>query len=260
MRQLGLGFPMFSSDHNDTLPPAGWAGGGSATASTYQISWDSLINSYIGGNAAQADMQVGDVFQGDAPKVLVCPFDTFPKANWIGGVNPWFALRSYAMVGTGPGYTTQFQVDPKKGLPSLNAAGALSVGIYWVDSSATSPNWDPPGYKSSAVADPSGTILLCENTSGQQAACNIWTCCCNGPFYPTPNSANGEVYQTDNSMPQDPNSHSSVNQGTVLYKAQGDRFNYEFNDGHCETLKLEQTIGTGTLTAPKGMWTARQGD
>jgi prepilin-type N-terminal cleavage/methylation domain-containing protein len=25
MRQLGLGFPMFADDHNDMLPPAGWA-------------------------------------------------------------------------------------------------------------------------------------------------------------------------------------------------------------------------------------------
>jgi len=29
-----------------------------------------------------------------------------------------------------------------------------------------------------------------------------------------------------------------------------------FCDGHVEGLKIEQTIGKGTLTAPKGMWTA----
>jgi prepilin-type N-terminal cleavage/methylation domain-containing protein/prepilin-type processing-associated H-X9-DG protein len=254
-RQLGLGFPMFAGDNNDMLPPAGWAGG-SATAASYQISWDSLINSYIGGHAAQADMQVGVLFAGDAPQVLVCPTDKFPKVNWVGGVNPWFALRSYAMVGAGNGYQTQFQVDPKKGLPSLNAPGALSVGIYWQDSTATTPNWSPIGYKSSVVADPSGTILLCENTSGQQVAGNIWTCCCNGPQSASPN----ELFQTDTSGPQDPNSGNSVNQGQLTYKAHKSRFNYAFIDGHVESLKIEQTIGTGTITSPNGMWTAKQGD
>jgi prepilin-type N-terminal cleavage/methylation domain-containing protein len=256
MRQLGLGFPMFASDHNDTLPPAGYAGG-SATAASVQISWDSYINPYIGGNASELDMQVGVLFPEDAPKILVSPFDIFPKVNWVGGASPWYALRSYAMVGVGPGYTTQFQVDPKHGLPNLNAAGALSIGIYWQSSSTTASGWDVLGYRSSAVQDPSGTILLCPNTSGQQIAANIWTCCCDGPKSP---SSADETYETDNSQAQDPNSGTSVNQGAFMYKAEGNRFNYEFNDGHCETLKLEQTIGTGTLTAPKGMWTARQGD
>jgi prepilin-type N-terminal cleavage/methylation domain-containing protein/prepilin-type processing-associated H-X9-DG protein len=257
-RQLGLGFPMYAGDNNDMLPCAGWANG--TTSAGFQVSWDSLINSYIGGHASQADMQLGVMFTGDAPQVLVCPTDRFPKVNWAGGPYPWFALRSYAMAGVGPGYQTQFQVDPKKGLPSLKAAGALSVGIYWVDpnwSSTTVANWSPLGYKSSVVADPAGTILLCENTSGQQVAGNIWTCCCNGPYY---NGADQETYQTDTSGPQDPNSGTSVNQGELVYKAHKNRFNYCFIDGHVEALKIEQTIGTGTLTAPKGMWTVWQGD
>ena len=64
----------------------------------------------------------------------------------------------------------------------------------------------------------------------------------------------------DNSGGQDPNIATSVNQGALLYKAHKSRFNYVFNDGHVETLRIEQTIGSGTLTAPKGMWTMKQGD
>jgi prepilin-type processing-associated H-X9-DG protein len=45
-----------------------------------------------------------------------------------------------------------------------------------------------------------------------------------------------------------------------LYKAHNSRFNYLFHDGHVEALKMEQTIGTGTLTTPKGMWTVASGD
>jgi prepilin-type N-terminal cleavage/methylation domain-containing protein/prepilin-type processing-associated H-X9-DG protein len=258
MRQLGFGFPMFAGDHNSMMPPAGWASG-STTAASYQISWDSYINRYIGGNAAEVDMQQGYLFAGDAPLVLVCPGDKFPKVNWVGGLNPWFALRSYSMVGCGPnqGAGADYQRDPKNGLPNITLPGKLSIGIYWQTSQTTSGgDWEAPGFRSTAVADPAGTILLCENTHGQQCAGNIWTCICNGPQSLSQN----DLYQLDNSGPQDPNVQPSVNQGTLLYKAQRSRFNYTFNDGHVETLRVEQTIGTGTLTAPKGMWSAVAGD
>jgi prepilin-type N-terminal cleavage/methylation domain-containing protein/prepilin-type processing-associated H-X9-DG protein len=258
MRQLGFGFPMFSADHNSMMPPAGWASG-STVSSTYQISWDSYLNRYIGGNASDADLSVGFLFSGDVPNVLTCPADRFPKANWLGGTAPWFAKRSYSMVGVGPnqGASADYQRDPKNGLPDLNQPGKLSIGIYWVDPSASSPNWEAQGYNTSVVKDPAGTILLCENTSGQQCAGNIWTCICNGP---QSTSAN-ELYQIDNSSGiQDPNIGNSVNQGNLLYKAHRGRFDYVFNDGHVESLKMEQTIGTGTLTVPKGMWTMKMGD
>lgn len=251
MRQLGLGFNMFAGDHNDMLPPAGWEGGG------FQISWDSWLNKYIGGNAADADLSVGVLFNGAAPKVLVCPADKFPKVNWMGGVSPWFALRSYSMVSVGPNWQSDYQVPTTMPLPDLNKAGRLGVGIYWTDSGSSAvPNWDVPGYRSTVVRDPAGSILLVEQTSGQQCAGNIWTCICNGP-----KGTGSELYQMDTAAPaQDPNSGSSVDQGALLYKAHKNRFNYVFNDGHLEGLKIEQTIGTGTLTAPKGMWTVAPGD
>ena len=72
LRQCGLGFPMFASDHNDTMPPAGWAAG-SDTDSSIQISWDSLLNKYLGGHASDADLSVGAFFAGDVPAILSCP-------------------------------------------------------------------------------------------------------------------------------------------------------------------------------------------
>ena len=257
MRQCGLGFPMFAADHNSMMPPAGWAAG-STTSASYQISWDSYINQYIGGNAKEIDMQVGVLFQGDAPRVLVCPADTFPKVNWMGGLNPWFASRSYSMVGCGPnqGASADYQRDPKNGLPDITQPGKLSIGIYWQAPTANDANWDALGFPSTAVRDPAGTILLCENTSGQQCAGNIWTCICNGPQSLSAN----ELYQIDNSPRQDPNASSSVNEGALLYKAHKNRFNYVFNDGHVESLRVEQTVGGGTLTAPKGMWSMVAGD
>ena len=251
MKQLELGMTLFPGDNNDMYPPAGWANGGGQ----FQISWDSWINSYIGGHAAQADLQVGYLLVGDAPKVLVCPLDTFPKVSWMGGTDPYFAMRSYAMNAAGPNWSTQYQVDDKGRtypLPPIQNG----VGIYWTDA-ALVPDWNARGYRTSAVQDSSGTIMLAENTHGQQCAGNIWTCICIGPQSATAN----ELYQTDPSTaPQDPSSSGSVSQGQVFYKAHKGRFNYAFCDGHVESLKLEQTIGSGTLTNPKGMWTAAAGD
>ncbi len=133
------------------------------------------------------------------------------------------------------------------------------MGIYWVDSLLT-PDWYAPGYKTSVLRDPAGTILLAENTHGQQCAGNIWTCICIGPQY---SGNNGDaLYQTNpqSSAPQNPTSKDGVNQGNLLYRAQYNRFNYVFSDGHVQGLRMEQTIGGGTLASPKGMWTAAPGD
>jgi len=254
MRQLGLGLNLFPGDNNEHYPAAGWANG-SPTQPTFQISWDSWINNFIGGHAAMADLQQGYLLVGDAPKVLTCPADTFPKVNWMGGALPIFAQRSYAMNAVGPNWSAQYQVDDKNRtypLPPIQDG----VGIYWLDSGAAA-DWSAPGYRTSAVRDSSGTILLAENTHGQQCAGNIWTCICIGPQW----TAANDLYQTDpNATPQDPSSDNSVNEGQALYKAHKGRFNYVFCDGHVETLKLQQTIGIGTLTAPKGMWTQTPGD
>jgi len=276
MRQCGLGFPIFANDNGDTLPPAGWASG-SVTQPGLQISWDNWLNNYIGGNATQQSMQTGIFISSDdpatvaeaqllglavGPKVLACPADKFPKALWVGNsVAPVYARRSYSMVSVGPNQGSDWQVNPANGLPNLKAPGRLGVGIYWqFPALPPAPNWNLLGYKSTVVRDPSGSILLCENTHGQQTDGNIWTCVCYAPRVTA--AGQNELCQVDYSAPaQNPNSNSSVNQGALLYKAHRNRFNYLFNDGHVETLRIEQTIGTGTVFVPKGMWTcAVQGD
>src|SRR5262249_15000448 len=75
MRQLGLGFNLFASDHNDQYPPSAYATGDYM----YQLSWDDYIHRYIGGTAPDADLIVG-ISGGIAdrstiPKILKCPAD-----------------------------------------------------------------------------------------------------------------------------------------------------------------------------------------
>lgn len=254
LKQLGVGLQLFAGDNNETYPPAGWANG-TPTQPLFQMSWDSFINGYIGGHTSQADLELGYLLAGSVPNILQCPLDTFPKVSWMGGNDPIFALRSYAMNSVGPNWSTQYQVsDDSRTYPLPPIQNG--VGIYWLDSGLLA-DWLARGYRTTVVHDNAGTIMLAENTHGQQCAGNIWTCVCLGPYSASAN----EVYQTDPSTAiQDPNSSGSVSQGSLLYKAHRNRFNYEFCDGHVESLKLEQTIGTGTLENPKGMWTIYQGD
>jgi len=128
------------------------------------------------------------------------------------------------------------------------------VGIYWQDTVSATADWDLPGYKNTVVRDPAGSLLLVENSHSQQAFGNQWTCCCYAP------QGGSEMVQMDPSITAPPNASTSANQGNLLYKAHKNRFDYLFHDGHVEGLRVEQTIGKGTLTAPQGMWTVAAGD
>src|SRR5262245_23184144 len=52
MKQLGLGFNLFTLDHNDMYPPTAYSTGDYQ----YQLSWDDYIHRYIGGSAPDADL------------------------------------------------------------------------------------------------------------------------------------------------------------------------------------------------------------
>jgi len=275
MRQLGLGVTLFTVDNGDMFPPAGFAN------ATVQISWECWINNYIGGTASQQDMASGVFVTADdpdevaeaaalglavSPKVLTCPADRFTKASWI--TSPiQFAYKSYAMNSAGnnvTGYGNLVQVNDNfrtYPLPSLNQPNAHGVGIYWTDDGSTA-DWNARGYKTTVVLDPTGTILLAENTSSQGAAGNVWPCISCGPQTSDGTAGGwGNCYQTDLRAPQSGvELTSGYSEGLLLYKAHRNRFNYVFHDNHVETLKIEQTIGSGTLTAPKGMWTIVPGD
>jgi prepilin-type N-terminal cleavage/methylation domain-containing protein/prepilin-type processing-associated H-X9-DG protein len=273
MRQIGLGFPMFAGDNSEMLPPAGWGSGNGS-----QLSWECWLYSYIGGTSPQSLLDNVVFFPPDdpdlvaeassmgypiAPKIIRCPADRFTKGGWTVAIHA--AYKSYCMNSVGANWGTQIQVPDANRtypLPNLSQPGAHGVGIYWTGTGAK-PDWNARGYNSSVVRDPAGTILLVENPSNTGAVGNIWPCVSCGP------QVNGgtwsALYQTDIKAPQDPRnlgstSASAYSEGAQLYKAHGSRFNYLFHDNHVEALKIEQTVGTGTLANPKGMWTVAAGD
>ncbi len=250
MKQIGLGTQLFTGDHGEMFPPAclKFTGG--------TLSWDSYINRYVGSKVSDLDLQSGALTVGMAPKILTCPADKQQKANWVTLAD--FALRSYAMNGVGPAWQSEYQIPVYNGAYKLPPQDH-GVGVYWTG--LPKADWDAPSYKTMVVADSSGTILYAEEPHGQQIVGDEWTAVCNGPYCSMGN-ANGCLYQYDSlATPQDPSSSDgNHNQGQSTYKLHGKRFNYLFHDNHVETLTMEQTVGSGTLLLPKGMWTLKGGD
>jgi prepilin-type N-terminal cleavage/methylation domain-containing protein/prepilin-type processing-associated H-X9-DG protein len=272
MKQLALGINLFVGDNAEMFPAAASQVGGSA------ITWDIWIYPYIGGSSSLTPDQVSAGFLEplDAAaagaaiglNVLHCPADTFTKVQWI--QDSHWTTKSYAMIACGgkEDYGTLVQVSAVKQLPSTGDPHFRGVGIYWYDASGSGPNWNARGYPVSVVRDPSGTLMLCESASAMGSEGNVWPCTCSGPITSDGTAGGwGNMYQIDLAAPQDPvkllgnSSGQSYNEGKLLYKAHSSRFNYAFHDGHVETLKYEQTIGTAKLiNQPKGMWTIAAGD
>jgi prepilin-type N-terminal cleavage/methylation domain-containing protein/prepilin-type processing-associated H-X9-DG protein len=242
LRQLGIGFNLFSLDRDEMFPPAGYGTPGN----TGQLSWDCWLHKYIGGTAPDSALITGLVPKQWCPKILKCPADSVQiMAAWA----DYSQRRTYAMNSVGPAWSTEYQVDTQRQrypLPPLDHG----VGIYWQDTGLITglPDWEAKGYKTSVVKDPAGTILLTEEPNFQNVVGNIWPCICNGPV------GVGDLYQMD---PTSPNSH---NYGNDEYGIHGKRFNYLFHDNHVQALRMDQTVGIGTLNDPKGMWTLKAGD
>ena len=236
MKQLGLGFDLFVMDHNDQYPPAAYRTGDYQ----YQLSWDDYIHRNIGGGDTDADLLVGaSGALADAslvPKILKCPADKIQiTIAWA----KFAQRRTYAMNGNDIVSPTSLPGSPTHG-----------VGVYIQNNNGSLPPWDPPGYKSSIVKDPAGTLLLVEQPEGGNIAGNDWPSFCMGPTGPS--SGDQTPYQIV--------SGGRSTWGATAYGLHGKRFNYLFHDSHVDTLRIEKTVGTGTTNAPKGMWTLVAGD
>lgn len=114
-------------------------------------------------------------------------------------------------------------------MPDTLDASNNDVGI--VGQKVGSLFW--PGRPLTQVPAPSTTFLLVEapNTTNEVGRAQL----CAGPA-------------------------GSRGQDLVLSPIHQSGWNYLFVDGHAKWYRPEQTIGTGTMTLPKGMWTIADGD
>ena len=227
------------------------------------MGWDSWVHKYIG------DYTTPDYYYlcpgGVGPdinsvsKVEACPVDVHmtgipkKKISWMYDAqgNLDWAIRTYAMVAPNGTWQNGYQRPYGSGLPTLT----MGVGVDWNMGSAATAPWGrlPNGkdlsYRGAVVQDPSGTIMLVEEPNYQGSAANEWPAFCIGP------QGNDTIHQIN---PNDLN--GAQNQGWIVYAGQSKRFNYVFHDGHVQSLKIEQTVGKGTLANPLGMWTVTAGD
>ena len=261
MKQLGVAFNTFTGDHNEQFPPAGFSYGGrtSGNQSAGQIGWDSYLNKYIGGSLPDEDLILGVIDIATTPKVLACPADKGQKCVWIG---TFFGIRSYAMNAAGPNQGTQWQVNDsfrRYPLPNLDAGNSHGVGMVLggpgQDAGLGREELQQFGSSGPERDDHAGRRSL-----GAGGCGNEWPCISIGP-YTGGGGDGGNLYQIAGANEQqDPTAQKGINQGNQVYKAHGNHFNYLFHDGHVQLLKIEQTVGSGTLQDPKGMWTVAPND
>jgi prepilin-type N-terminal cleavage/methylation domain-containing protein/prepilin-type processing-associated H-X9-DG protein len=248
MKQLGLGFELFKTDHDSRYPPTAYSTGDYQ----YQLSWDDYIHRYIGGNDTEADLILGISGAVSSPslipQILKCPADTIQIGiDWA----PYSQRRTYAMNYAGPGFIVSSKNAP---LPPPQ----YGVGVYYNMRGVAAgqlPDWDAPGYRDSVIQDPAGTLLLVELPNGRNAAGNDWPSFCAGPGTGVPGGLSADCVQLSAAS-----SFNKISYGSMAYGLHGGRFNYLFHDGHVGILKTTDTVGTGSTNAPKGMWTMTAGD
>jgi prepilin-type N-terminal cleavage/methylation domain-containing protein/prepilin-type processing-associated H-X9-DG protein len=237
LKQIGVGLNLFSTDHNEKFCPAVYRTGDYQ----YQLAWDDYINRYIGGNDSDDDLALGLTTASAVPKLLRCPADRIDISI---DYEAYGGRRSYAMNFAGTTTPGNGPLPPAK----------FGVGIYIEQNDASLPNWDPPGYKVSAVDDPAGTLHIVELPNGRNVAGNDWPSFCAGPTYGGGNNFGGltpDCYQIGSSQ---------WNYGSYAYGIHANRFNYLFHDTHVQALRVTETVGVGTTNIPRGMWTMVKGD
>jgi prepilin-type N-terminal cleavage/methylation domain-containing protein/prepilin-type processing-associated H-X9-DG protein len=237
MKQLGLGFTAYVLDHSDMFPPAAFSTG----PWQYQLTWDKYLHRYIGGNDSEQDLILGIMDGAYVPKILKCPAD---RIEITISYAQFGQRRTYAMNWAGPGFGLTSRTQP---LPAAN----YGVGVYYNVGGGWIPDWEPTGYKSSAVKDNSGTILLAELPNGRNIAGNDWPSFCAGPGPTVPTGVTADCVQIN---------AGGMSYGAAAYGLHSRRFNYLFHDGHVQALTIPETLGSGTTNAPKGMWTMVAGD
>jgi prepilin-type N-terminal cleavage/methylation domain-containing protein len=194
LKELGTAMTLFTSDNTEQFPPAG-----DENIFNFQITWDSYINFYIGGNLGHPVKIEGTVSNNVTPQVLLCPSDTGLDSIWVatGFGQGNLGRRTYAMNSAGINWSTQYQVGTTNGvypLPPIGAEGQHGVGVYYTGDNE--PNmWNALTYKTSVVVQPAGTILFAEEPCGDNVADNVWPCICNGPYTTDDGQGNGELFQ-----------------------------------------------------------------
>ena len=186
-----------------------------------QESWDSLIAPYLG-------QKVALQYNEGAGQILQCPSDGRRR---IYGTT----ARTYSLA-SGP--YTYYGVGQSDG---------GFVGPYEAFGPASDYKYYRRGRRLAEFSDTAGTLMAVENPA---------------------NTDNSGSYNNNNMLAKSQSSlcgspadqAANVNNGAPGNPLHFDGWNYLFVDGHVKFLRPSRTIGSGTLSAPQGMWTIADSD
>lgn len=195
-----------------------------STPSKNRISWDDCLNRYVGGNYTDAELL------DDRPvrpiRVFQCPSDTLQR-----GISATYLdqqIRTYSVA-------APFVFGSYSSL-SVNFLGAFMRAPIPGNAPLSHTDPLPVGFRCFRLNDlkpGSGVLLLVEQPHVQSILGHVTMADCR----------TGTAQFTGVKVP--------------LHDR---RYNYLFNDGHVEKLQVHETLGTGTLDMPRGMWTRAADD
>lgn len=260
LKQLGVAMSLYQHDGNDKLPYAAIEMFEATTAATREMTWDSLLHRYIGGNLTEEQLwnPRGSLSSGKVRElpVLKCPSDMSPRPAVLAPPLPVYR-RSYAM----PRYmTSEGKLDDGSPAPwPPSSDSQTGVGLNWYP---TSPLWNKaddsigdgspahprPSHqlaiKGNMIPESSGTILLTERIHVE----NVMMFANRQDIPDTTDhigSGSATVHAPPYFYPPAKNHH-------------GGRFNYLMIDSHVELLLPSKT--TSDLGLRRGMWSIKAGD
>jgi prepilin-type N-terminal cleavage/methylation domain-containing protein/prepilin-type processing-associated H-X9-DG protein len=261
LKQLGIADNMYIGEYDDKLPYA-------ALRLNYGVerTWDSVINSYMGGARTDAQMwsppyTVTSRGFDDRIKSVLCPADRSPPPGWVpAGSIPQhrtYSMPTYIYNGgaTGPWPPGS---DSQTGVGLVwdhgNATGLTASSARWDPADSSSPTAQPrPSHqlaiKVAMVPDAAGTILLTEKVRV-------------GSLQGHPDDA--RINTANDHMPATGSSTTVAPAPGVPYSyppkdsLHSGKYNYLFVDGHAQHLAPSMT--TTNLGQQRGMWSIRVGD
>lgn len=260
LKQIGDGTALYRAENEDEIMFAGLRYRVSGTP--YHLSWDDLLQAYIGGSMTRAQLMLDGAPKLAAPPILLCPSDKLAITN-TAATPAAGARRSYAMPEHNMGV---IEIPVGAGVPPSSwppsSGNKTGVGIRYDASVGAPPGWDAnadpingnrdPGYQSSIheamLLDRSGTILMTERINPDNIA-GAWQ--------------DSVISRANNHIGTIPGGQTTA-QFSLLHH--NGMFNYLLADGHVEYSVPEATLSrtnnntVGTQTRQDGMWSIVAGD
>jgi prepilin-type N-terminal cleavage/methylation domain-containing protein/prepilin-type processing-associated H-X9-DG protein len=262
LKQLGIAMLSYEHDNGDKLPYAAMRLAMPTPMSSYEISWDSLLNGHLGGQ--QTDDQLWNpvgAWRAGAAKVLhvlKCPSDTSARPK-DAPQDLELPRRSYSM----PQYMDHRGNFAHHGGPAPwppSAEAQAGVGLVFSPLSRCwnkadnncldgSPGKPRPSHqaavKATMLPEPARTILLTEhfhvmNIQGSLERADV----------PCADDQIGKGEAKNVASP--PYFYPPLD------SIHGGRLNYLMNDGHVESLFPKET--TSDIGLQRGMWSIKAGD